>query len=89
MAEYSFSGKRVKPGLYKTKQEKLINADGNRTANMGVKSNLNGFNSDRRLGIFDYAIKDKIWRDFSPTNLSPLRIHADLFSGVSNSKVCS
>ncbi|NEP07761.1 MAG: hypothetical protein F6K34_25025, partial [Okeania sp. SIO4D6] len=40
--EYSFSGKRVKRGLYKTKQNKLINADCNGAANIGVKSNLMG-----------------------------------------------
>ncbi|NES01946.1 MAG: hypothetical protein F6K22_03330 [Okeania sp. SIO2F4] len=47
-------------GLYKTKQGKLINADANGAANIGVKSNLNGFIPDRRLGIFGYAIKGKI-----------------------------
>ncbi len=56
-SEYSFSGKGVKRGLYKTKQNKLINADCNGAANIGVKSNLNGFTPDRRLGIFGYAIK--------------------------------
>ncbi len=45
--EYSFSGKRIKRGLYKTKQGKLINADANGAANIGVKSNLNGFIPDR------------------------------------------
>ncbi len=58
--EYSFSGKRIVRGLYKTKQGKLINADANGAANIGVKSNLNGFIPDRRLGIFGYAIKGKI-----------------------------
>jgi len=59
-SEYSFSGKRVKRDLYKTKQNKLINADCNGAANIGVKSNLNGFIPDRRLGIFRYAIKGEI-----------------------------
>ncbi len=58
--EYIFSGKRVKRGLYKTRANKLINADCNGAANIGAKSNLNGFTSDRRLGIFGYAIKGKI-----------------------------
>ncbi len=40
--EYSFSGKRIKRGLYKTKQGKLINADANGAANIGVKSKLKG-----------------------------------------------
>ena len=58
--EYNFSGKRIRRGLYKTKKEKLINADCNGAANIGFKSNLNGFTPDRRLGIFGYAIKGKI-----------------------------
>nr|WP_293160248.1 RNA-guided endonuclease TnpB family protein [Okeania sp. SIO2C9] len=45
--EYSFSGKRIKRGLYKTKENKLINADCNGAANIGLKSNLNGFIPDR------------------------------------------
>ena len=45
--EYSFSGKRVKRGLYKTREGKLINADTNGASNIGVKSNLNGFTPDR------------------------------------------
>ncbi|NEP06571.1 MAG: IS200/IS605 family element transposase accessory protein TnpB [Okeania sp. SIO4D6] len=45
--EYRFSGKRIKRGLYKTKQNKLINADCNGAANIGLKSNLNGFIPDR------------------------------------------
>ncbi len=45
--EYSFSGQRIVRGLYKTKQGKLINADANGAANIGVKSNLNGFIPDR------------------------------------------
>ncbi|NEO52147.1 MAG: hypothetical protein F6K54_03035 [Okeania sp. SIO3B5] len=44
--EYSFSGQRIKRGLYKTKQGKLINADCNGVANIGAKSNLNGFTPD-------------------------------------------
>ncbi|WP_293062155.1 hypothetical protein [Okeania sp. SIO2B3] len=43
----SFSGRRIKRGLYRTRQGKLINADVNGAANIGVKSNLNGFNPDR------------------------------------------
>ncbi len=45
--EYSFSGKRIKRGLYKTREGKLINADCNGAANIGLKSNLNGFIPDR------------------------------------------
>ncbi|MGD1698360.1 hypothetical protein [Dapis sp. BLCC M229] len=43
-----------------TREGKLINADCNGAANIGAKSNLNGFTRDRRLGIFGYAIKGKI-----------------------------
>ncbi|WP_246844281.1 RNA-guided endonuclease TnpB family protein [Hydrocoleum sp. CS-953] len=45
--EYNFSGKRIKRGLYKTREGKLINADCNGAVNIGVKSNLNGFTPDR------------------------------------------
>ncbi|MGB3509400.1 MAG: transposase [Microcoleaceae cyanobacterium] len=45
--EYSFSGKRIQRGLYRTRQGKLINADCNGAANIGKKSNLNGFTPDR------------------------------------------
>ncbi|MDJ0556351.1 MAG: transposase [Microcoleaceae cyanobacterium MO_207.B10] len=45
--EYSFSGRRIKRGLYKTKEGKLINADANGAANIGVKGNLNGLIPDR------------------------------------------
>ncbi|NEQ72006.1 MAG: hypothetical protein F6K23_02310 [Okeania sp. SIO2C9] len=55
--EYSFSYQRIQRGLYKTKQGKLINADCNGAANIGIKSNLNGFTLDRGLGIFGYTIK--------------------------------
>ncbi|MCL2932900.1 MAG: hypothetical protein MGG11_11760 [Trichodesmium sp. MAG_R03] len=44
---YSFSGKPITRGLYKTKEGKLINADANGAANIGAKSNLNGFISNR------------------------------------------
>ncbi|MDY7003604.1 MAG: transposase [Cyanobacteriota bacterium] len=46
-SKYSFSGQRIQRGLYKTKQGKLINADCNGAANIGIKSNLNGFTPDR------------------------------------------
>ncbi|MDY7006682.1 MAG: IS200/IS605 family accessory protein TnpB-related protein [Cyanobacteriota bacterium] len=57
---YSFSGKRVKRGLYRTKQNKLINADSNGAANIGIKSNLMGVYPGQIRGIFGYAIKGKI-----------------------------
>lgn len=41
--EYTFSGKRIKRGLYRTKNKILINADANGAVNIGVKSKHNGF----------------------------------------------
>jgi IS605 OrfB family transposase len=41
--KYQFSGKRVKRGLYCSKQGHLINADCNGAANIGKKSSHNGF----------------------------------------------
>ncbi len=58
--EYSFSGKRIKRGLYKTREGKLINADCNGAANIGLKSNLMGVYPGQIRGIFGYAIKGKI-----------------------------
>jgi IS605 OrfB family transposase len=42
-ATYQFSGKRVKRGLYRSKEGHLINADANAAANIGRKSKQNGF----------------------------------------------
>ncbi len=58
--QYNFSGKRIRRGLYKTKKEKLINADCNGAANIGFKSNLMGVYPGQIRGIFGYAIKGKI-----------------------------
>ena len=63
--EYSFSGKRVKRGLYKTKQNKLINADCNGAANIGVKSNLNGFTPDRLEASLAMPLRVKFDVDLS------------------------
>jgi IS605 OrfB family transposase len=40
---YQFSGKRIKRGLYRTKEEHLVNSDLNGSANIGRKSKHNGF----------------------------------------------
>jgi putative transposase len=40
---YPFSGKRVKRGLYRSKDGHLVNADCNGAANIGRKSKQNGF----------------------------------------------
>ncbi|WP_040484605.1 RNA-guided endonuclease InsQ/TnpB family protein [Lyngbya aestuarii] len=45
--EYQFSGKRIKRGLYKSKHGFIVNADCQAAANIGRKSNLNGFTPDR------------------------------------------
>ena len=42
-ATYQFSGKRVKRGLYRSKEGHLINADAQGAANIGRKSKQNGF----------------------------------------------
>jgi putative transposase len=42
-ATYQFSGKRVKRGLYRSKEGHLINSDANGAANIGRKSKQNGF----------------------------------------------
>ncbi len=42
-ATYQFSGKRVKRGLYRTKEGHLINSDCNGAVNIGRKSKQNGF----------------------------------------------
>ena len=41
---YQFSGKRIKRGLYKTKDGHLVNADLNGSVSIGIKSNHKGFN---------------------------------------------
>ncbi|MDJ0580060.1 IS200/IS605 family accessory protein TnpB-related protein [Crocosphaera sp.] len=38
---YEFSGKRIKRGLYRTKNKKLVNSDINVSANIGRKSKAN------------------------------------------------
>ena len=40
---YNFSGKRIKRGLYRTKNEKLVNSDINGSANIRRKSKANLF----------------------------------------------
>ncbi len=46
--EYQFSGKRVKRGLYRTKDGHLVNADLNGSVNIGRKSKHEGFNQVSR-----------------------------------------
>ncbi|MCF2150296.1 transposase [Desmonostoc muscorum LEGE 12446] len=42
-AYYQFSGKRIKRGLYRTKDGHLVNSDLNGSLNIGIKSKHNGF----------------------------------------------
>jgi IS605 OrfB family transposase len=41
--KYQFSGKRIKRGLYRTKDGHLVNSDLNGSLNIGIKSKHNGF----------------------------------------------
>ncbi len=51
---YEFSGKRIKRGLYRTKDEKLVNSDINGSANIGRKSKANLFEKREVLvGLLD------------------------------------
>ncbi|MEB3311915.1 MAG: transposase [Snowella sp.] len=58
--EYQFSGKRVKRGLYRTRQGHLINADINGSANIGRKSSHNGFNSEWVVAVLAQPLRVKI-----------------------------
>jgi transposase len=57
--KYQFSGKRVKRGLYCSKQGHLINADCNGAANIGKKSSHNGFTGVGR-GCLTQPLRVKI-----------------------------
>ncbi len=51
---YEFSGKRIKRGLYRTKNEKLVNSDINGSANIGRKSKADLFKKREVLeGLLD------------------------------------
>lgn len=77
--EYQFSGKRVKRGLYRTKEGHLVNADLNGALNIGRKSKLNGFlvgefrgslTAPRRINL----LKLEKWRAMALASLKLLRI---------------
>jgi putative transposase len=55
---YQFSGKRVKRGLYRSKDGHLVNADCNGAANIGRKSKQNGFTGLSR-GCESPAVKSE------------------------------
>jgi IS605 OrfB family transposase len=58
--EHQFSGKRVKRGLYRTQNGHLINSDCNGAANIGRKSNHNGFNSEWVVAVLAQPLRVKI-----------------------------
>jgi putative transposase len=59
-ATYQFSGKRVKRGLYRSKEGHLINADANGAANIGRKSKRNGFCRTNR-GCLAQPLRIKVY----------------------------
>ncbi|NEU73737.1 IS200/IS605 family element transposase accessory protein TnpB [Hassallia byssoidea VB512170] len=59
-ATYQFSGKRVKRGLYRSKEGHLINADANGAANIGKKSKQNGFTGLSR-GCLAQPLRIKVY----------------------------
>lgn len=59
-ATYQFSGKRVKRGLYRSRDGHLINADCNGAANIGRKSKQNGFTGLSR-GCLAQPLRIKIY----------------------------
>jgi putative transposase len=57
---YQFSGKRVKRGLYRSKEGHLINSDTNGAANIGRKSKQNGFTGLSR-GCLAQPLRIKVY----------------------------
>lgn len=49
--EYQFSGKRIKRGLYRTKDGHLVNSDLNGSLNIGIKSKHDGFTGVSRAAL--------------------------------------
>lgn len=58
--EYKFSGRRVKRGLYRSRDGHLVSADANRAANIGRKCSLNGFNLERVVAVLAQQLRVKI-----------------------------
>jgi hypothetical protein len=55
---YQFSGKRIKRGLYQTKDKKLVNADISGAVNIGRKSKADLFEKREVLeGLLDAPIR--------------------------------
>jgi putative transposase len=59
-ATYQFSGKRVKRGLYRSKEGHLTNSDTNGAANIGRKSKQNGFTGLSR-GCLAQPLRIKVY----------------------------
>lgn len=57
---YKFSGKRIKRGLYRSRDGHLISADANGAANIGRKCSLNGFNLERVVAVLAQPLRVKI-----------------------------
>jgi transposase len=57
---YQFSGRRVKRGLYRSKDGHLINSDANGAANIGRKSKQNGFTGLSR-GCLAQPLRIKVY----------------------------
>jgi IS605 OrfB family transposase len=58
--EYKFSGKRVKRGLYRSRDGHLISSDANGAANIGRKCSLDGFNLERVVAVLAQPLRVKI-----------------------------
>ena len=58
--EYKFSGKRVKRGLYQTKDGKLLNADVNGALNILSKSKVVGLDVLYNRGELDTPIRIRV-----------------------------
>lgn len=58
--EYKFSGRRVKRGLYRSRDGHLVSADANGAANIGKKCSLDGFNLERVAAVLAQPLRVKI-----------------------------
>lgn len=61
--EASFSGKRVKRGLYRTKSGKLVNADVNAALNILKKSNLTDLSVLQSRGCVNEPLRIRVYQD--------------------------
>lgn len=58
--KYKFSGRRVKRGLYRSRDGHLISSDANGAANIGRKCSLDGFNLERVVAVLAQPLRVKI-----------------------------